>query len=216
MKCETTSISPEKSNYKIQSILYIILILYLSTIIPCQAKIIILKESVKVKHRIKSAQQKEIERDLREKAGLKSLRFDENGMLIFNKTEKPEKGSKKFRQLITGAIQDQNNIFEIVNYSNSGEFHFAKIDEGTTIALTENKGQRIVENGRVTIYRIMIDFADYKNSQRYSHKEVLQSHTIGITLFHEINHKVSYDLTDPIPAGGIRPDKSSSSIRRGN
>ena len=68
-------------------------------------------------------------------------------------------------------------------------------------------------NSRVTVYQIMIDFADFRKSRRYSPKEVMETYTVGLTLFHEIDHKAGYDPENPHPEFGMRPDKSSNGIR---
>jgi hypothetical protein len=165
------------------------------------------------KHRISSSQKTAIENDLNEKSGLKSIKFDRNGELSYDKSETTGNGSEKFRQAITGAIDDEINVFQLSNYSGSKDVIFAEINEGTTVVTTAFYEGILVEKSKLSIYRMRIDFADYENSEKHTSDEVLRSHTIGITLFHEINHKVSYDPNDPTPAKGVRPDKSSRRVR---
>lgn len=161
------------------------------------------KTSPEDKKRILSAAQiQELEADLRAKMGLKSLAFNKEGELLYDSLETPQAGSGKLRRIITGAIDDTRNIFEIGNYSGFRNIHFAVTDAGT-----------IDIDRHVTVYRVKLDFGDFRDMQRYSPKDVLKSYTLGITLFHEIDHKVSYDPDDPIPPSGVRPDKSSKGVR---
>ena len=121
-----------------------------------------------------------IENDLNEKAGLNSIRFDTNGELTYDKTEEPVNGSAKFRQAITGAIDDETNEFILVNYSGSKNVIFALMDTGTSAVTLTSTAGKFVEAKRITIYQIRIDFDDYENSEKYTPEEVLRSHTIGI------------------------------------
>ncbi|NNE97573.1 MAG: hypothetical protein HKN25_00995 [Pyrinomonadaceae bacterium] len=143
-----------------------------------------------------------IETDLRKKTGMESIEFDQKGLLSYDGNEQAYKSSKTMRRAILGAIDDKNNIFFISDVSGSRQIQFALTDRGT-----------IDTNTRITSYQVMIDFADFKNSRKYSPVQVSDSYTIGITLYHEINHKVSYDPNDPIPPSGVRPDLGTKSVR---
>lgn len=142
-----------------------------------------------------------IEEDLREKIGLHSLEFNVYGELVYDVSEEPKSGSEKMRKAITGAIEDEWNVFKIGDYSNARTIHFALTDEGT-----------IDVNTDITFYNVKFDFADFKNSKKYSDSEALKSFTIGITLFHEIDHKVSYDEENPHPLFGVRPETHSENV----
>ena len=143
-----------------------------------------------------------LESDLKEKTGLKTIRFDEKGKLVYDRSDRAQNGSEKLRRTIVGAIEDEKNIFHIGDYSSVRNIHFAETDSGTIDVLS-----------KMTYYRVKIDYRDFKNCRRYTPKKVLKAFTMAIILFHEIDHKVSYDPSDPIPAGGVRPDKSSDGIR---
>ncbi len=140
--------------------------------------------------------------DLREKTGLNSIEIDESGILGYDISEAPIGGSEKMRQLILGAIDDNNNTFQISNSPKSKTVHFSKTDQGTLD----------LEMGMV-FYDIRFDFSDFENAKKYSSKESLESFSLGIMIFHEIDHKVSYDPDDPIPEKGFRPDKSKKNVR---
>ncbi len=174
----------------------IFFIVFLSSVLLAEAKILIVGNSKD--HGLSQKQVEELERDLHSKTGLESLRFDGRGELVFDLREKAEKGSRKMRQAITGAILDDRNIFEIGDHSNSGKIHFALTDAGT-----------IDVNTLITVYKVQFDFADFKNAERFSDAEVLESYTLGITLFHEIDHKAGYDTENPMPLFGVRPETSS-------
>lgn len=172
-----------------------------------QAKIFVISaEQIKTsppdkKHLVSDSRTHEIEDDLKTKTGLESIGFDETGELVYDRTEIARNGSRKLRRAITGAIDDQKNIFWIGDYSNQLNIHFAVTDSGT-----------VDLDSKITTYRIKIDFSDFKNCRRYTPKEVLESYTMGIILFHEIDHKVSYDPANPLPATGVRPDKSAEGV----
>lgn len=154
------------------------------------------------KHLVSDRRIEEITADLRQKTGLQSIRFDPAGTLVYDELEKAGGGSAKLRRTIKGAIGDERNVFVIGDYSGRRDIHFAVTDEGT-LEVREN----------VRYYRIKIDYRDFKNCRRFTPKEVLRAYTMAIILFHEIDHKTSYDPNDPIPAAGIRPDKSSGKVR---
>ncbi len=141
-------------------------------------------------------------RDLREKTGLKSLRLDGKNFLVFDSESEILAGSNTMRGLIRGAIKDSKNTFQITDLSGSPKIHFSQTDQGTVD----------VETGK-TKYLVKFDFEDFEKSRRYSSDEALGSFSLGINLFHEIDHKVSYDPADPIPVSGVRPDKSSPEAR---
>ena len=143
-----------------------------------------------------------IEAELRKTTGLNRITVNKNGVLSYDKNEKSTSGSEKMRRAILGAIDDQKNVFRIINVSRSRKIQFGVTDQGTTDV-----------NSRITTYQIMIDFADFENSRKYTPEEVQKSFTVGIVIFHEIDHKASYDSRDPLPKSGIRPDISSRGIR---
>jgi len=141
--------------------------------------------------------------DLREKTGLSSLRVRQEGFLIYDGKSESSDGSKTMRHLISGAIDDQLNTFEIKSESKSTSIHFSQTDQGTVNT----------ETGK-TRYLVSFDFEDFDKSRRYSSGEALGAFSYAINLFHEIDHKVSYDPSDPIPPSGVRPDRGSP-IHRG-
>ena len=145
---------------------------------------------------------RELIEDLQSKTGLRSIGIDEKGRLIYDRLEKPSGGSEKMRRLILGAIDDTRNFFQISDYADAAGLHFGRIDEGTVDLVT----------GRVC-YDVGFDFTDFTDAAEFSPAEVLASFSPGIVLFHEIDHKVSYDPADPIPAGSVRPDKSTEKTR---
>ena len=106
------------------------------------------------------------------------------------------------RQLIIGAINDSKNTFRIFDSSNSDKVLFGKTDQGTVD----------LDTGEVK-YDIEFDFADFANARKFSSEDVLGSFSFGLTLFHELDHKVSYDPRDPIPESNVRPDKSTRKVR---
>jgi hypothetical protein len=145
---------------------------------------------------------RELINDLQSKTGLRSIGIDEMGRLIYDRSEKPSGGSEKMRRLILGAIDDPRNFFQISDYPDAAGLHFGRIDEGTVD----------LETGKVC-YDVGFDFTDFTDAAGFSPPEVLASFSPGIVLFHEIDHKVSYDPAGPIPAGKVRPDKSTENIR---
>ncbi len=145
---------------------------------------------------------KTIETDLRSKSGHQSIRFDKNGFLTYDKNDAAIEGAERMRRALLGAIEDENSIFEIIDCSGSKNIQFAKTDQGTIDTIP-----------RITTYQVLIDFTGFYRSRKLTPPEVLTSYTIGITLFHEINHKVSYDPNDPIPSSGVRPDLGSRCVR---
>ena len=150
------------------------------------------------KRKVSESQIKLIEEDLRKKTGLEGLGFNEYSELVYDVLEEPKSGSEKLREAITGAIEDEFNIFQIIDYSNSRAIQFALTDEGT-----------IDVNTDITTYKLKFDFADFKNSKKYSDSEALDSFTLGITLFHEIDHKVSYNEESPHSLYGVRAETHS-------
>lgn len=151
---------------------------------------------------VSDAKIEQIESDLRKKTGLNSITVNTTGVLSYDKNEKSTAGSETMRRAILGAIDDKKNMFRIINGSGSKDIQFGVTDQGS-----------IDVNSRITTYQIMIDFADFENSRKYTPKEVQRSYTVGIALFHEIDHKASYDSRDPLPKSGVRPDISSGGIR---
>ena len=140
--------------------------------------------------------------DLREKTGLKNLKIGKGNFLAYTDHSETIGGSQTMRQLIKGAIDDNANTFVITDESRSTKIHFSQTDQGTVD----------IETGK-TRYLVNFDFEDFDRSRRYSSNEALGSFSFAINLFHEIDHKVSYDPNDPIPASGVRPDKGSREHR---
>ena len=140
--------------------------------------------------------------DLRLKTGLNSIAIGENNRITYSRSENAVSGSATMRRQLVGAIEDKLNIFEIHDHSKSGAVHFCKTDAGTVF----------VDSGSVR-YQISFDFSDFVSSRRISSGDAHESFSLGLMLFHEIDHKVSYDPSDPIPPGGIRPDKSDPQTR---
>ncbi|HEV7643588.1 MAG TPA: RHS repeat-associated core domain-containing protein [Pyrinomonadaceae bacterium] len=157
-------------------------------------------------HQLSKEKMASIENDLRKKTGLQSIAFDTNGKLTYDPNGKANGGSAQLRRAITGAINDHKNIFQLGDYSNS-DINFGLTDAGT----------KDDKSGVVT-YQVKLDFADYSNAKGYSDSEAFIGFTIGQTIYHEIDHKVSYDPNDPIPPGskgGVRPDISPGPGLRG-
>lgn len=143
-----------------------------------------------------SESQKELfEKDLREKTGLQSIGFNQENELDYDVWEVAKSGSQKMREAITGAIDDELNIFQISNYSNAKNVHFAIADKGM-----------IDVNTKITYYELKFDFADFESAKKYSDAEALNSFTLAMNLFHEINHKVSYTQNNMSRLQGVRPE----------
>ena len=140
--------------------------------------------------------------DLREKTGLLSIALNGQGELNYDRLEAPFSGSVKMRSLIVSAIDDTRNTFQIIDKSRSRNVHFSLTDQGTVD----------IQTGDV-VYHVYFDFDDFAESRNYSSEQAIRSFSTGLVLFHEIDHKVSYDPTDPLPANGVRPDRSSRGIR---
>ena len=61
----------------------------------------------------------------------------------------------------------------------------------------------------VTTYQVKIDFADFHDARNLSDSEAVDAFSLSLNLYHEIDHKVSYDPSNPIPGGmTMRPDIS--------
>ena len=157
---------------------------------------------IQISQNVEPERREAIVNDIREKTGLVSLAADENNVLFLKGLNEILGGSETMRSLILGAIEDMENTFLIQDYSRSARINFSQTDQGTVN----------VETGK-TRYIVGFDFDDFEKSRRYSSDEALGSFSLGINLFHEIDHKVSYDPTDPIPESGVRPDKSSERER---
>ncbi len=140
--------------------------------------------------------------DVREKTGLASLLLDRENYMAYEGSSGKSKSSKTMRDLLVGAIDDNKNTFVIVNSSRNENIHFSQTDQGTVD----------LETGKI-LFRVRFDFEDFERSRIYSSDEALGSFSLGINLFHEIDHKVSYNPNDPIPNTGVRPDKSSPEAR---
>ena len=148
--------------------------------------------------RLSDKQLELIAADLRKKSGLSSITFN-NGVLTYDHNEKASGGSEKLRRAITGAIDDQKNVFRLNDVTGSTSINFQNTDSGTTF----QNGQGGITR---TEYEISIDFGDYQNAALYSDNSALEAFSVGDGLFHEIDHKVSYDPADPIMPGLQRPD----------
>jgi RHS repeat-associated protein len=147
------------------------------------------------KHRLSKGELKAIRDDLRKKTGLKSINFDKKtGTFSYDKNETAKGGSAELRQQITGAIDDQKNVFKLNDYSGTESLQFADTDAGT-----------VLSNTGVTTYQVRIDFSDFRDAKVLSDKEAIEAFSIGFVLSHEVDHKVSYDPNNPCPLGG-RPD----------
>jgi len=149
------------------------------------------------RHKLTESQLKAIRDDLRKKTGLKSIDFaKKTGRFSYDSKEVASGGSTTLRQTITGAIDDSKNVFQLNDYSGSQSVNFAEGDPGTVDSTT-----------RVTTYQIKIDFADYADARNLSDSDAFASFSLGLNLFHEIDHKVSYDSSDPIDSRiGFRDD----------
>jgi len=203
-----TNAQDSRTNRNILALIVLVIVFYLLGSLNTHAKIRVkLDRSENVvrpvaQRGISDSRVQDFEADLREKTGLQGIKFSENGILNYDKTEEPVMGSRKMREVILGAINDQMNIFEIRDISGAKEIQFAATDIGT-----------IEVNSRITTYQVMFDFADFENTRKYTADEVLDSFSLGINLLHEIDHKVSYDPNNPIPKTGVRPDKSKNGLR---
>ncbi|MBI4854828.1 MAG: RHS repeat-associated core domain-containing protein, partial [Acidobacteria bacterium] len=124
---------------------------------------------------------KRIAEDLQKKIGLKSLNFV-NGNLTYDKNEKPSGGSAILQDNILGAINDPNNIYILNDTTDDTSVSFAQADTGTQDSKT-----------RVTKYNISIDFGDFASAKDQSDSRAFEAFSLGLVLFHEINHKATYD-----------------------
>lgn len=154
-----------------------------------------IEETQDKKHKLTKDEKKAIEKDLRAKTGLSSIQFDKNGKLTYDKNEKAQGGSAQLRQGITGAIDDPKNVFQLGDYSGSENIQFALTDAGSVLA-----------NTGVTTYQVKIDFADFRDARNLSDSDALNAFSLGLNLAHEIDHKVSYDPSNPVPVGGRRDE----------
>lgn len=126
-------------------------------------------------------QLKKVERDLQAKTGLKNLKFVD-GKLTYDPNEVASGGSKTLRDNILGAINDQFNSFILSNASGNESVSFARIEPGAWIT-----GLRT--------YFIQIDFADYTNAKNFSDSDAYDAFSLGLQIFHEINHKATYNAS---------------------
>ncbi|HEX8459226.1 MAG TPA: NPCBM/NEW2 domain-containing protein [Pyrinomonadaceae bacterium] len=147
------------------------------------------------KRRLSNEQLNAIEKDLQKKTGLSSIKFV-NGKLTYDKTEVAKGGSAALRQSILGAVNDPKNVFKLSDHSGTENLQFAKIDAGTVDVTTG-----------ISTYDVQIDFADFHAARGLSDTDALNAFTLGTELRHEIDHKVSYDPSNPI-LGATRPDVS--------
>lgn len=138
---------------------------------------------------------RQIEADLRLLSGIRSIEIDEYGTVRANIPELYQNGSVTYRTLLLALIADRKRVFQIEERTNSSKVNFAYTDAGTLN----------MENGRM-YYRVYVDPADFESMKKNSRRDVASAFSIGIVLFHEISHKVSYDSANPIPSTGVRPD----------
>ncbi|REJ75275.1 MAG: hypothetical protein DWQ47_07250 [Acidobacteria bacterium] len=141
-----------------------------------------------------------ISEDLRNLSGLRGLEFDEYSSL--HSASEFDEGSPLFREFLLDVIADNRLVFVIENNPGSKLIRFAKTDAGTVD----------VETGIVE-YVIELDAEDFRSCRKLSSREALEAFSIGLVLFHEIDHKVSYDPNDPMPPSGVRPDVSEGELR---
>lgn len=179
-------------------------VLFFAGVSVTNARILILPETGfysfgNKKHPLENSQIQMLENDLREKTGLKGLGFNYDGELDYDVWENATSGSEKLRETIIGAIDDELNIFQINSYSNSKDIHFAQTDAGT-----------IDVNTGITTYELFFDFADFESAKKLSREEAIESFSLSINLFHEIDHKVGYRPLRYFE--GVRPEISSRHI----
>jgi RHS repeat-associated protein len=151
--------------------------------------------------RLTDEQLEAIAADLRKKTGLSSIAF-KAGTLTYDKNEEASGGSTKLRIGITGAINDHTKIYQLSDKSNT-KVNFMATDQGTTTTVHGAPGP--------TTYQIGIDFADYDSAADLSDTDALAAFSLGSGIYHETNHKESYDSSDPMLksfAFGTRPDNS--------
>lgn len=143
------------------------------------------------KHKLSQSQLNRIQKDLQQKTGLKSVKFDKDGKLGYDKNEKASGGSANLRDQITAAIDSKTDTFKLGDYSGSDNIQFAETDAGS------------VSNG-VTTYNVKFDFADFQNAADHSDTQAMGSFSVGLVLSHEIDHKFpSFNPSDNGPGGVI-------------
>ncbi|MBL8192898.1 MAG: RHS repeat-associated core domain-containing protein, partial [Blastocatellia bacterium] len=150
---------------------------------------------------LSKGQLEDIQKDLQQKSGLKSLIFV-NGKLTYDKNETANGGSKTFRQQIIGAINDSKNAYVLNKASNDQSVSFTNISP----AEKSPPGTQV--------YNIKIDFADYANAKNYSDSDAYKAFSLGLGLVHEINHRSTYDSLG-IRIFGYRPDIGTATISKG-
>ncbi|HEV2616727.1 MAG TPA: hypothetical protein VGU63_08990 [Candidatus Acidoferrales bacterium] len=122
---------------------------------------------------------------------MKSINFDRNGQLTYNKSEKANGGSAGLREQITSAIDSQTDVFKLGDYSGSSNINFMQTDAGS------------VTNGIAT-YNVQIDFDDFRNAAGFSDSHETAAFSLGLNLSHEIDHKFpTFNPNDTGPGGVI-------------
>jgi hypothetical protein len=144
------------------------------------------------KHKLTQGQMDAIAKDLRQKTGLSSIGFDNNGKLGYDKNEIAEGGSIGLREQITSAIDSQSNIFKLGDYSGDSEVTFINADQGT-----------VDKNTGISTYNIQIDFADYANAAALSDKQALAAFSLGLGVSHEVDHKFPVPNARDTGPGGV-------------
>jgi RHS repeat-associated protein len=143
------------------------------------------------KHKLSKGQMKAIAKDLQTKTGLKSMNFDKNGQLGYDKNETASGGSAGLRDQITSAINSQTDVFKLGDYSGSTDLNFMDTDAGTV-----SKG--------VTTYNTRIDFDDYQSAADLSDPQAMAAFSLGLGISHEIAHEFpSFNPNDTGPGGVI-------------
>jgi len=192
----------ERSRRPIERMLLVLFSLHISCLlcVPVQGTIGFVREGAPAFESSKELPRdagfaRQMEADLRVLSGIGSIEIDEHGIVRSDDPDSYENGSVIYRNFLLALIADKRRVFQIEERPHSSSVHFAYADAGTVN----------LENGRI-YYRIFVDPADFESIRKHSRKDVASSFSVGIVLFHEISHKVSYDADDPIPSTGVRPD----------
>jgi hypothetical protein len=142
------------------------------------------------RHKLNRDELNAIKKDLQKKTGLKSINFDKNGRLSYDKNEKASGGSAGLRAQITSAIDSQTEVFNLGDYSGSPSIDFATTDAGT-------------KAGGVSTYEVQIDFADFRNAADLSDTHAMAAFSVGLNISHEIAHKLPTFIRDDTGDKGV-------------
>jgi hypothetical protein len=85
-------------------------------------------------------------------------------------------------------VNSTEKLFNLVSVD-SKDVAFARVDAGTITQ--DSTGKRVGP----TVFNVSIDFKDFKQF-RASDKEAIAAFSIGITVFHEIAHKLYQEIGD--------------------